>query len=117
MTKDARPRRCRPSLEGLEARDLLSALAVHAKAASHETTPRLNLMVASETAAYAGASSMPLSNAVARKPTNTPAWVNESFLRSLVSQLYRTDHDDVSDHRWQPNVPGRNVHRAPADRQ
>ena len=55
MTKDQRPRRCRPSLEGLEVRDLLSALAVHAASARHETTPNLNLMVASETAAYAGA--------------------------------------------------------------
>ncbi len=88
MTHDKRPRRCRPNLERLEVRDLPSAMAVHAKAASHETTPHLNLMVASETAAYAGATSVPLSNAVAGKSTNTPAWVNESFLQSLVGQLY-----------------------------
>ncbi len=88
MTNDKRPRRCRPNLESLEVRDLPSAMTVYAKAASHETTPHLNLMVASETAAYAGATSVPLSNAVAGKSTGTPAWVNESFLRSLVSQLY-----------------------------
>ena len=89
MTNDPRPRRCRPNLESLEVRDLPSAMAVHAKAASHGATPDLNLMVARETAAYAGATSAALSNAVAgKKPTNTPPWVNEGFLQSLVSQLY-----------------------------
>jgi hypothetical protein len=88
MTRDPRPRRCRPILEGLEVRDLLSALAVGATTLRHETTPNLNLMVASETAAYAGATSVNLSNAVSGKSRGTPAWVNQSFLQSLVRQLY-----------------------------
>ena len=57
MTKDPKPRRCRPCLEGLEVRELLSASAVHAASARHEPAPSLNLMVASETAAYGGVSS------------------------------------------------------------
>jgi hypothetical protein len=88
MTKDLRPRRCRPSLEGLEARDLLSALAVRATSARHETTPNLNLVVASDTAAYTGATSAKVSNAAPRKSAGTPSSVNESLLQSLVSQLY-----------------------------
>jgi hypothetical protein len=88
MTKDSRPRRCRPSLEGLEARDLLSALAVRAKSARDDMTPSLNLAVASETAAYTGLTSVKLSNANSGKSAGTPSWVNESFLQSLVSQLY-----------------------------
>jgi hypothetical protein len=88
MTKDTRPRRCCPHFEGLEARELLSALAVRAPSARHETTPNLNLLVASETAAYTGAASVKLSNATSGKSAGTPSWVNESFLQSLVGQLY-----------------------------
>jgi hypothetical protein len=88
MTKDARPRRCRPSLEGLEVRDLPSALAVHATTSHHEKSPSLNLMIASETAAYTGATSAVLSNAISKKSSGTPAWVNESFLQSLAGQLF-----------------------------
>ena len=88
MTKDRRPRRCRPSLEGLEDRALLSATAVHATSAGHEATPSLNLMVARETAAYTGDAAASLSNAVPARSTGTPAWVNETFLQSLVGQLY-----------------------------
>ena len=88
MTKDSRPRRCRPSLEGLEARDLLSALAVRGAGAGLEITPNLILLVVSETAAYTGADSVKLSNAPSGKSAGTPSWVNESFLQSLVSQLY-----------------------------
>ena len=87
MTKDIRPRRCRPSLERLEAREMLSALAVRAASARHEMTPNLNLVVASDTAAYTGATSVKLSNATG-KSAGTPSWVNESFLQSLVGQLY-----------------------------
>lgn len=54
MTKDRRPRRCRPSLERLEVRDLPSASAVHATTSRHVRAPNLNLIVASETAAYTG---------------------------------------------------------------
>ncbi len=92
MTNDQRARRCRPSLEGLEARSLLSATAVHAATSSHESTPDLNLLVASETAAYAGAGTgathTKLSHAASGKSAETPAWVSESYLQSLVSQLY-----------------------------
>ena len=88
MNKDRRARRCRPSLEGLEDRDLMSASAVHSARARREATPSLNLMVASETAAYAGVSSASVSNAATTKSSGTPAWVNESFLQSLVGQLY-----------------------------
>ena len=88
MTKDPKTRRCRPCLEGLEDRDLMSASAVHAAGARDQATPSLNLMVASETAAYGGVSSASVSNAVAGKRSGTPAWVNESFLQSLVGQLY-----------------------------
>jgi hypothetical protein len=72
----------------LEVRELLSATAVRPARASHVSAPSLNLRVASETAAYAGASTVNLSQALAEKSTTTPAWVNESFLQSLVSQLY-----------------------------
>jgi hypothetical protein len=88
MTKDPKRRRCRPCLEGLEVRDLMSASAVHVASERHQATPSLNLMVASETAAYGGVSSASLSNALASKSSGTPAWVNESFLQSLVGQLY-----------------------------
>ena len=88
MTKDPKRRRCRPGLEGLEDRDLMSASALHAASERHQATPSLNLMVASETAAYGGVSSASLSNAVVGKSSGTPAWVNESYLQSLVSQLY-----------------------------
>jgi hypothetical protein len=88
MTNEPKPRRCRPNLESLEVRDLLSALAVHSTTARHEAVPNLNLMVASETAAYAGTTSVNLSNAISAKSRGTPAWVNESFLQSLVGQLY-----------------------------
>ena len=88
MTNDKSPRRCRPSLERLEVRDLLSALAVHATTARHEQAPNLNLMIASETAAYTGATTASVSNAISKKSSGTPAWVNESFLQSLAGQLY-----------------------------
>jgi hypothetical protein len=87
MTNDPRPRRCRPSLESLEVRDLPSALVVHSTKASQAATPKLNLMIASETAAYAGATPVQLSNALA-KSNSTPAWVDQTFLQSLVGQLY-----------------------------
>src|SRR5271156_1885351 len=88
MHKDPKRRRCRPCLEGLEDRDLMSAAAVHVASERHQATPSLNLMVASETAAYGGGSSASLSNALAGNRSGTPAWVNESFLQSLAGQLY-----------------------------
>ena len=45
-------------------------------------------MVASEPAAYTGRTSAKISNAGTGKSAGTPAWVNESFLQSLVGQLY-----------------------------
>jgi hypothetical protein len=88
MTKHSRPIRCRPSLEGLESRDMPSALAVRAPSARHESTPNLNLLVASDSAAFAGQDAAKISNVDSGKSAGTPSWVNESFLQSLVGQLY-----------------------------
>ena len=88
MTKASKPRRCRPSLEGLESRALLSAAAVRATTASHEPSPSLNLLVANDTAAYTGQNSAKISNVGTGKSAGIPSWVNESFLQSLVGQLY-----------------------------
>jgi hypothetical protein len=88
MTNDPSRNRCRPGLESLEVRDLLSALTVHPKTTNHETSPRLNLMIAAETAAYTGTTSVPLSTKVVQKSSGTPSWVNQSYLQSLVGQLY-----------------------------
>jgi hypothetical protein len=88
MTNDSsKKRQYLPALEGLEVRDLLSATAVRASA-RHPSGPNLNLEVASVTAAYAGASSVNLSNAPQAKSSVTPSWVSESFLQSVASQLY-----------------------------
>jgi hypothetical protein len=88
MTKDQRARHWRPSLETLEVRDVLSSLAVHAASTTREATSNLNSVIAREMADYGGISSADLSNATTAKSRGTPAWVNESFLQSLVSQLY-----------------------------
>ena len=99
MTNDPRPRRCRPSLEGLEVRDLLSALAVHATTARHEMTPNLNLMVASETAAYTGPTSVKLSNAISGK-SDGYAFLGQRELPAIAGRpALRPGDDDRADHR------------------
>ena len=100
MTKDPRPRRCRPSLEGLEVRDLLSASAVHAASARHEATPSLNLMVATRNGRLCGHQPRrACPNAIAGKSTGTPAWVNESFPAIAGQPALWARDDDDTDHR------------------
>jgi len=90
MTKDREPRRYQPGLEGLEVRDLPSAMSIQSPASSahHATTLYLNLIVASEP------HHLPVGTAANHARTNsspataTPPWVNENYLRSLVGQLY-----------------------------
>jgi hypothetical protein len=48
----------------------------------------LNLLVASETAAYTSGGATSLSNANAGKSAGTPTWVNQSLLQSVAAQLY-----------------------------
>ena len=61
---------------------------MRATTASHEPSPSLNLLVANDTAAYTGQNSAKISNVGTGKSAGIPSWVNESFLQSLVGQLY-----------------------------
>ena len=90
MTKDPRPRRCRPSLERLEVRELLSAMAVQRDARPVMSQPRASTSWwPAKRPRIPAPGTVSLSNAVSpENPPRTPAWVNESFLQSLVGQLY-----------------------------
>jgi hypothetical protein len=86
MTNDQRSRRYRPCLEGLEVRDLLSALHVVGPVQGHGDTkgPYLNLVVQKDpTGTRADRVS------ASRSPsTGTPHWVDESLLQELAKTLY-----------------------------
>jgi hypothetical protein len=88
MPKYREPRRYRLNVEGLEARDLPSVLAVpaHKTSPQHAPSPYLNLVVAHETNSGANASAARITGT--DTPQATPAWVSESLLQSLASQLY-----------------------------
>ncbi len=75
---------CRPGVEPLEARELLSALHVMGRVAlPHRNVPSLNLVVAGARPALA----IPHANpAAAQSPT--PSWVNQKYIDSLASTLY-----------------------------
>lgn len=83
-------RRYRPSLDGLEARDLLSTLAVVGETAGKHrpTAPHLNLVVVSEPHHVSSGAAGALARTNSPSATATPPWVNENFLQSLVGQLY-----------------------------
>jgi len=88
---ERRSRRCLPSLERLEIRDVPSALAAHAAPAiKHQASGlSLNLIVANNDPSTGAGHSLARHKSSAKaQAASTPRWVNESFLQSLVSQLY-----------------------------
>jgi hypothetical protein len=89
MTMDHRPRRYRPGFEGLEARDLPSALQVvrPVPAARAANQAHLNLIVKDQ---GGGRIDAPVGRAGSTPghTASTPPWVNESLLQELASTLY-----------------------------
>jgi hypothetical protein len=88
MTKDRRPRCCRPCLEGLEARDLPSTWQVVGPNPGHRGAngPYLNLIVVKDSSRGGGAVAhrVPPSRG---QVAPTPPWVNEDLLQGLASTL------------------------------
>ncbi len=85
---ERRRRRWLPSLERLEVRDVPSALAAHGGAATkHDASgPRLNVIV--DKNEPSGGAGRALASSTDGHAPSTPPWVNESYLQSLVGQLY-----------------------------
>jgi hypothetical protein len=86
-----RRKRCLPSLERLEIRDLPSALATHGSPTTKQRASELSLnLVVANSQPQSGAGRSPASGArpATSEAVSTPRWVNESFLESLVSKLY-----------------------------
>src|SRR5262249_5145245 len=90
MTQDQRPRRYRPSIEGLEARDLPSSLQVVGPTPGERQAkgPYLNLIVVRDPSPGASSHHAYHVRATRGQVVPTPRWVNPSLLQELASTLY-----------------------------
>lgn len=88
MNREQRSRRCRPRLEGLEPRALLSTLHVVGPApGSHSADPYLNLIVAKESATGQGAADRAAADGSGSSAA-TPPWVSQAVLQQVAASLY-----------------------------
>jgi hypothetical protein len=89
-TMKRRQQAFRPSPERLEARDLPSSVPVVSSSAARDHTPRVSLNLVRESTDPTGSARTRGHGAPVTRgqQTATPAWVNESFLQSLVSQIH-----------------------------
>ena len=105
MTKEQRSRRYRPYLEGLEVRDLPSAMQVVGAPKNDGSTaaPHLNLVVAASNSNDSNRSSASLSQS-----RGTPHWVSEALLQELAKSLYSpittTTSIDIGGHTFPPGT-------------